>query len=470
MNITKRNLLLGVASITAFSNLTWGGTKPVNAAAHETRIRHNAASDPGKEMLKLYAKAVENMRQSAMAGSSSDWTYQWYVHHVRPDQSKQQAIDLMYTDPSDPRRKLADLTWSTCQPHVPGSIQDDFLPWHRAYVYVFEQIVRAACGDDSFTLPYWDYTNDAVIPKEFRSPDDPEFASLYIDNRNDGVNDGQPISNRLILDSMNQKEYRESSDGVLQGFNKMLDRGLHGNVHVDTGDNDNMGQVPWAARDPIFWLHHCNIDRIWAGWNAIDTSRENPSDSTWRDRSHAFTDKDGNQQNFRNEDVTSTDLLNYGFDELPKPPPPALLVAGGSTPQDSEPVPLARSTEAVSLATGPVTLTLARPLTASGGPLTAIPSAGTKRYLILSDVTAKVAPGTNYDVHANRPGEEGEGYYLGTINFFGAGMMPLDFVLDVTEQLAGETNVDPLQFTFIPTRPADPNNDAQIGAVTLVEK
>lgn len=484
MIISRRKLLAAAASITLVPSLSLKSLGTAEAASHDTRTRHNATSLEGKEMLKLYARGVANMRSQAMAGSPSDWTYQWYVHAIRTDQNKQQALNIMYPNTTDTRRELADLTWSTCQAHMPGTIPDDFLPWHRAYVYVFELIMRDACGDDSFTLPYWDYTTDSRIPQQFRSPDDPTHAALFIPNRNGGpnggVNAGVPISNSLTLDVMKQRNYRAATGNVPPGFNRNLDRTLHGNVHGDTGDGMNMGSVPWAARDPIFWLHHCNIDRIWAGWNAagtgnpnpaaFETNNINPTDSAWRNRSHTFADKDGNRRLFKNEEVTSTDLLKYRYDVLPAPPPPVFLAAGHGEDPDREPVPVAQSSSAVTFAGGAVSLTLVRPVIANGTELTVLPEAGRKRYLVLSDVTANVMPGSNYEVHANRPGEEGEGYFLGTINFFGAEMQPLEFVLDVTEQLAGETNVDPLQFTLIPTRDVNPENNASIGSVTLVEK
>jgi tyrosinase len=33
--------------------------------------------------------------------------------------------------------------------------------------------------------------------------------------------------------------------------------------------------------DPIFWLHHCNIDRLWAEWNAPPRSHPNTSSPLW---------------------------------------------------------------------------------------------------------------------------------------------------------------------------------------------
>jgi tyrosinase len=39
---------------------------------------------------------------------------------------------------------------------------------------------------------------------------------------------------------------------------------LHNDVHVWVGGH--MGQIPYAAFDPIFWAHHCMIDRLWYLW------------------------------------------------------------------------------------------------------------------------------------------------------------------------------------------------------------
>jgi hypothetical protein len=40
--------------------------------------------------------------------------------------------------------------------------------------------------------------------------------------------------------------------------------GVHGAVHVRVGGD--MSSVPTAGYDPIFYLHHANIDRLWAQW------------------------------------------------------------------------------------------------------------------------------------------------------------------------------------------------------------
>jgi tyrosinase len=39
---------------------------------------------------------------------------------------------------------------------------------------------------------------------------------------------------------------------------------LHNAVHVWVGGH--MGQIAYAAFDPVFWAHHCMIDRLWRLW------------------------------------------------------------------------------------------------------------------------------------------------------------------------------------------------------------
>ena len=42
--------------------------------------------------------------------------------------------------------------------------------------------------------------------------------------------------------------------------------GPHGSVHVAVGGHMADASLAAAAFDPIFYLHHCNVDRVWAQW------------------------------------------------------------------------------------------------------------------------------------------------------------------------------------------------------------
>jgi hypothetical protein len=84
---------------------------------------------------------------------------------------------------SDP---LLDPFWNRC-PH--GNFF--FLSWHRMYIYHFERILRAAAGDDSLTLPYWNYSDPAQrgLPLPFRDPPEETSNALFTPGRWQPIND-----------------------------------------------------------------------------------------------------------------------------------------------------------------------------------------------------------------------------------------------------------------------------------------
>ena len=49
---------------------------------------------------------------------------------------------------------------------------------------------------------------------------------------------------------------------------------LHNNVHMWVGGP--MTDIRISPADPVFWLHHANIDRIWSIWQATH-SNQNPN-------------------------------------------------------------------------------------------------------------------------------------------------------------------------------------------------
>jgi hypothetical protein len=91
-----------------------------------------------------------------------------------------------------------------------------------------------------------------------------------------------------------------------------------------------MGNIPTSARDPIFWLHHANIDRLWTVWTKMGGGRKNPPPaSTWAQRVFKF-DKAGQMTKTAGEVVDSEKSLNYRYDDespLPAAPPAPIAVA-----------------------------------------------------------------------------------------------------------------------------------------------
>ncbi|MBL8297224.1 MAG: tyrosinase family protein [Rhodanobacteraceae bacterium] len=425
-SISRRDFVRGAAAVPlSFWLLKYAG-------AQEPRVRYDARSPKGQEMLKIYAGAVKSM-QALAATDPSNWTFQWYTHFVKGSTTKSAEISRIFGPAPSPHKDLALAMWNTCQAHS-GQNENLFLPWHRMFVLAFENIVRAVSQRNDFTLPYWNYSvsgpTHGVLPDQFRMKDDPVFGPLYVAERNSLANAGKPIdqgqpNNPLGLQALNQPQY--SPSGALQGFCLALDSGLHGNVHVLTGNTQNMGAVPWAARDPIFWLHHCNIDRLWASWNA--NGGVNPK-APWNDDTFVFADPKGNRVVAKVSDYFNIRALGYSYDRLePKPSrSPFALAAASASSRKPQRTARVSVDGGVALGAAPVRVQLdTAGMQESAPPLSQTLQLAAKEqraFLVLSKLEAQVQPEVLYHVYLELPEgttpEKGVDYYVGTLTFFDA--------------------------------------------------
>ena len=160
-----------------------------------------------------------------------------------------------------------------------------FLPWHRMYLYYFEQILRDASGDTNLTLPYWDWTDpdQRSLPAPFLDPNSP----LYEPNRSFEANAGGALDPAAVRWTQARAEIAFSSTLPQRGFGGQaagwpgsyqphgaMESLAHDLVHDQIGGL--MGDPRTAARDPIFWLHHANVDRLWNQWLLASSGRANP--------------------------------------------------------------------------------------------------------------------------------------------------------------------------------------------------
>ena len=405
------------------------GTKP---GPKNLYVRYESRSPEGQKMLKIYARAVGIMKATSATDPDS-WTFQWYTHAVRDDKTKMDELMAIFGPGSRPNKTLAQSMWDTCQPHMPPAIEDDFLPWHRMYVYYFEEIIRAVSGVKEFTLPYWNYSaagpTHGVIPPEFTKKTDPLFGSLYIDNRNKGVNMGQAIDKGQPPGTLNTDVLAECfyqpSDGVHEGFCMRLDGGLHGRVHVLVGDPKNMGSVPWAANDPIFWLHHCNIDRLWASWNKA--GRKNPPGSG----SYTFAeDKQSVVAKVPDWMVPETEAHGYSYDQLESVPDCPITKDDLTRRLKNQRRIAAVKTKGIKLLPTPTTVKLDPLKVDDGGKPTPFPQRvkalpkDKRLSLIVKNLQADLPPGVLYQLYLELPegakGDKRTPHLVGTINFFDA--------------------------------------------------
>ena len=140
--------------------------------------------------------------------------------------------------------------------HLPHTTQR-FLPWHRIYLLKLEQALRAIHPDVS--LPYWDWTQagEQQIPPWLVGV----TPTVVTPTQTIPVTRFPQTSADLATIASNTPTALAQTD--FTNFTSLL-QGIHNGVHVWVGGS--MGSVPTAPADPIFWMHHCNIDRLWWQW------------------------------------------------------------------------------------------------------------------------------------------------------------------------------------------------------------
>ena len=477
------------AIATAIPFATW-----FKAYGQPSFVRSDAYSPAGIAMLAKYATGVAKMRLTAETDATS-WMFQWYTHAVRPDRGIAAELARVFPAPS-PKKALAQDMWNTCQAHgfsvTPPQKEEYFLPWHRMFVYFFERIVRKACADPTFSLPYWNYSapgaNHGRIPPAFRAA-----GTLFEAKRRPWVNTGQPIdrisainpapNGTLNLSVLSEPSYNPGP--ARRGFCETLDFGLHGNVHVEVGGPTNMGSVPWAAEDPVFWMHHCNIDRLWASWNR--NGGNNPVDAAFKNQKFIFADENGNKVSMAIGDVLSISPLHYSYDRLEPAPAGFHPTAAGAAPA-SAPSPTHRL---VSLnATGAesksaVKLVDNKPENYFSARIKNLPSAR-RMYLSLSGLSAKAQPGVIYGVYLNLPTNAAatgrDSYRVGHLSFFDAGgheghaggSSSKKQVFDITDVARyvtkGGVKIEEPVVSLIPLGAPEAGAEAVVGEISILEQ
>ncbi|HKA37412.1 MAG TPA: tyrosinase family protein [Thermoanaerobaculia bacterium] len=243
-----------------------------------------SASDP---IVQSYGKAIKKMKALPDSDPLS-WTYQAAIHGT--------LLGGSHT------------AWNTCE-H--GTYF--FFSWHRMYLWYFERIIRKMSGDLAWALPFWNWESPAErqLPEPFRVPADPSN-QLFTANRGFGWNDG---TSSLFASTVNTGFAMPLVP--FTDFSSSLEGTPHGAVHVSIGGW--MGSVPTAAQDPVFWLHHCNIDRLWNIWLAQGGGRTDPlDDATWKNTKFTFFNEHGKQVQLTGCDVLrAEEQLRYKYEGEP---------------------------------------------------------------------------------------------------------------------------------------------------------
>jgi hypothetical protein len=349
-----------------------------------------------------YRKAVQVM-QARPPSDPTSWRFQANIHGAPPADGANDA-------------------WRKC-PHGTA----DFLTWHRMYLYFWERIVRKAADDPDFSIGYWRYESDdpgsLALPEGFRAPttDNP----LYVANRSPAMNGGSPMPPSAVLATTALAE-SALLPPPSPGFADAIESSPHDNVHVQV--SGLMGSVPTAARDPIFWAHHANIDRYWSRW--LDTAgHANPTSGSFLSTDFQFFDENGARVSMTGAEVLRTlDQLAYKYDDDPvsraQASPPSVSSAVVTTPPSphvlaTAPAPrfeLGGDSRSYSIDLPPAAATEVRRSLAPATP---------QRILLnLEDPAVNGVPDASYEVYVNLPpGAQNVDYtsphFAGTISFFG---------------------------------------------------
>lgn len=227
-----------------------------------------------------------------------------------------QAVKRMTELPeTDPRTwtKQAQIHQNSC-PHGNWF----FLPWHRAYLMHFENICRKLLSDDTFMLPYWNWTTTPRIPSSFWEEGSP------LNHARDITSTGEVPAEyvgRSVIDAiMAIPDFVTFGSGPAPGLRMgprrsgQLESVPHNNVHMELGGDMASFMSPL---DPIFWLHHANCDRIWAEWAQ---THSNPADEQWLKLPMKFVDGTGAAVESKPEDVLDVRELGYRYDTQPEMP------------------------------------------------------------------------------------------------------------------------------------------------------
>jgi tyrosinase len=471
-----------------------------------------------------YARGVGELQKRPLDNKLSWWFFA-AIHGI--DIAGWRHVPGPPSVPTTPLPPSGDvkLYWDQCQ-HQSWF----FPPWHRGYLLALEANVRAAVielkGPATWALPYWNYFgggNESKLPPAFTQktlPDGKTPNPLFVAARHGSGADLSRINQKCLSNTVYQGNNSQTPPpgfgGPVTGFshfggtNGNLEANPHNLVHTEVGGRGGLMSDPaFAALDPIFYLHHANIDRMWAGWNQ---KHPNPLLNEWVKGPTAAGDRKfvmpmaGKSWHYTPGDVANLSQLDYTYDNLPAPPTVNLLakrltrlgaVAAASKVTEGAPVISGKNVELVGANQQPLPIKgsgvsttvrldpgVQRKVTASlaRASETAVPD---RVFLNLENVRG-VEDATTLDVYINlpegaKPSDHPE-LFAGSVSLFGLRRASakdekhagegLNLVLDITDvvdtlHLKNALNVDSLNVRIVPANEVRDEDQITVGRVSI---
>lgn len=189
------------------------------------------------------------------------------------------------------------------------------LPWHRGYLVMLEKLIQDAIADDTFALPYWDWTKHPQMPRQYFGEGnplvEPTRQSIQTDIIPSDFINIAPILHAPSFDIFGGYPRLDPAKPQIEGI---LEQSCHNNIHNWIGGH--MARFPSSALDPLFSGHHGNVDRMWDAWRAFDPSHTNPTDPRWLDHSFSFVAPDGSVILLDCKELQDAQYLGYQFADL----------------------------------------------------------------------------------------------------------------------------------------------------------
>ncbi|KAJ6423486.1 hypothetical protein OIU84_024444 [Salix udensis] len=228
-----------------------------------------------------------------------------------------------------------------------------FFPWHRLYLYFYEKILGELIDDPTFALPFWNWDapagmqmpaifSDPISPlyDPLRDPDHQPPTLLDLNYAKGDPNPDPAKAEELFASNLNVM-YRQMVSGASKPtlfFGKPYRAGddpspgmgtiettPHTEIHYWAGDpkqpnRENMGNFYSAGKDPIFFCHHSNVDRMWNLWKKVPGGkRKDIEDPDWLNSEFLFWDEKKELVRAKVKDTLDTTKLRYGFQDVPLP-------------------------------------------------------------------------------------------------------------------------------------------------------
>ena len=220
-----------------------------------SRIRYDLSHPKGQKNLQIYEDAIAMMKgEKQLPKNVLNSDARKYL-----DKNKDNFID---SDSSYNWQNYASIHEEQC-----AHFTEHFLPWHRVYINYFEKAVRTITGVPKFTLPYWNYNDPSqrYLPEAFSKKNSP----LYEQSRNKKINKREIEIQAANIDEddslyINPQNYTY--------FSSWIELHPHSDFHFQIGGV--AAPTGTAALDPIFWMNHNNLDRLWAKFAPYEISKK----------------------------------------------------------------------------------------------------------------------------------------------------------------------------------------------------